>query len=141
MVRSFFYIFLLNVKVKVCNTCLVVKTVFCMIITLLSWFLVTENKHLSRDPQPSSVTLNCQIYIMQLDTVKTGIFKLKEIMSFMIVRRNILLNNLICSFVSPTFRFKETRSVNFFTDPELSNCIPDFTNVLSVHNGVSKWQP
>ena len=36
--------------------------------------MITEYKHLSRDPQLSSVTRNCQIYIMQLDTLKTGIF-------------------------------------------------------------------
>ena len=54
--------------------------------TLFSWLLETENKHLSRDPQLSSVTQNCQIYSMQLDTLKTGFFfKLKEFMDIIIV--------------------------------------------------------
>jgi len=46
--------------------------------------MITEYKHLSRDPQLSSVTLNGQIYIMQLDTLKTGIFKSKEFMNCVI---------------------------------------------------------
>jgi len=59
---------------------------------------------------------------MQLDTLKTGIFKLNEFTNFIIVRRNILLNKL-CSFVSPNFRFKETLSGNVFTDPKLSSSL------------------
>jgi len=47
------------------------------------------NKHLSRDPQLSSVTRNSPIYSIQFDTLKTEIFKLKEFMNFIIVRRNI----------------------------------------------------
>jgi len=39
-------------------------------------------------------------------------------MNGIIIRRNYFLNN-ICSFIYPYFRFKETRFVNFFTDPEL----------------------
>jgi len=42
--------------------------------------MITEYKHLSRDPQLSIVNRNCQKYIMQLDTLKTGIFKSKELM-------------------------------------------------------------
>jgi len=80
-----FTIYLLYFEVKECNKCIVVKTAFCLIITLLSWLLVIENKHLSRDPQLSSVTRNCQIYNMQLDTLKTGSFKLKELINFIIV--------------------------------------------------------
>ena len=48
---------------------------------------------MSCDPQLSSVTRNCQIYNMQLDTLNTWFFKLKEFLNFIIVRRNKLLNN------------------------------------------------
>ena len=68
------------------------------------------------------MTGNRQIYFMQLNTLTTGILKLKEFLNFIIVRRNYLLNN-ICRFVSPNFRFKETHFVNFFTDPELSSSL------------------
>jgi len=43
--------------------------------------MITEYKHLSRDPQLSSVARNCQICIMQLETLKTGIFKSKEVIN------------------------------------------------------------
>jgi len=126
-VRSFFYMFCFILKLMCAINVLLLKQLFCLIITLLSWLLATENKHLSRDPQLASVTRNCQIYSMQLDTLKTGIFKLKEFMNFIIVRGDMLLNNL-CSFVSPNFRFKDTHSVNVFTDPELSSSLYIFTN-------------
>jgi len=84
--------------------------------------LITENKHLLRDPELSSVTRNCQIYTMPLDTLKIGIYKLKEFMNCIKVKRNNLLNS-ICSSVSPDFRFKETPYVNFYTDPELSSSL------------------
>jgi len=100
----------------------------CLIIKLLSWHLVTDNKHLSLDPQLSSVNQNCQIYSMQLDAQKTGIFKLKEFMIFTLVRRNILLNNLY-SFVSPNLCFKETRSINFFPESELSSTLYTETKI------------
>jgi len=36
----------------------------------------TENKHLLRDPELSSVTRKCQIYNMPLDILKIDIYKL-----------------------------------------------------------------
>ena len=96
------------------------KSAFLFDYNIVKLMLITTNKHLSHDTQLSSVTRNCQIYSMQLDTIKTGVFKLKKIMNFITVRRNSLYSKL-CSFVSPNFRFKETRSVNVFTDPELSS--------------------
>ena len=50
--------------------------------------MITEYKHLSRDTQLSIVTRNCQICIVQLDTLKSGIFKSKELMNGIIIRRN-----------------------------------------------------
>jgi len=91
-------------------------------LTLSRCSLITENKHLFRDPELSSVTRNCQIYIMPLDTLKIGIYKLKEYMNCINVKRNNLLNS-IYSFVSPDFRFQVTSFVNFFTDPELSSSL------------------
>ena len=122
------FVYLWNLKwwqyfeVKVCNKCIVVKTAVLLDYNIFRCPMITENKHLSRDPQLSSVTRNCQIYSRQLDTLKTGIFNLKKNQNFIIVRRNYVLNNL-CSFVSPNFFFKETGFVNFFTDPELSSSL------------------
>ena len=112
MVRQFFFPFCFILKQKVCNKCLVVKKQqFCLIITLFRWFLITENKHLSRDPQLSSVTRNCQIYSMQLNTLKTVLcFKFKEFLNFIIRRGTYLLINL-CSFVSPNFLSKRHASL------------------------------
>jgi len=76
-------------------------------LTLFRCPLITEKKHLLRDPELSSVTRNCQIYIMPLDNLKIGIYKLKD----------------FDSSVSPDFRFKETPYVNFFTDPGLSSSL------------------
>ena len=84
--------------------------------------LLTETKHLLRDPELSSVTRNCQIYIMPLDNLNIGTYQLKDLMNCIKVKRNNLLNSLY-SFVSPDFRFKETPYVNFFTDPELSSSL------------------
>ena len=95
---------------------------FCLILTLFRCPLITENKHLLRDPELSSVTRNCQIYIMQLDTLKIGIYKLKEFRNCIEVKRNNLLISIYSS-VFPDFRFKETPYVNFFTDPELSSSL------------------
>jgi len=44
---------------------------------------------LLRDPQLSSVTRNCQINIMPLDTLMTGIYKWKEFLNCIIVKKNI----------------------------------------------------
>jgi len=44
-------------------------------LTLFIFPLKTENKHLLRDPELSSVTRNCQIYIMPLDTLIKFPFK------------------------------------------------------------------
>jgi len=91
-------------------------------LTLLRCTLITENKHLLRDPELSSVTRNCQYNIMQLDTLKIGIYKLKDFMNCIKVKRNNLLNSIYSS-VSPDFRFKETPYISFFTDPELSSSL------------------
>ena len=64
-----------------------------MIITLFRWHLITENKHLSRDPQMSSVTRNCQIYSMQLDTLNRVVFfQIKRIPEFY----DSLIGEIIC---------------------------------------------
>jgi len=89
-------------------------------LTLFRFPLITENQHLLRDPELSSVTRNCQIDIMPLDTLMIGIYKLKEFMNCIKVKRNNLLNSMY-STVSPDFRFKETPFVNFLTDPGLSS--------------------
>jgi len=95
---------------------------FCLMLTLFRFPLKTENKHLLRDPELSSVTRNCQIYIMPLDTLKIGIYKLKDSMNCIKLKRNNSLNSIYSS-VSPDFRFKDTPYVNFFTDPGLSNSL------------------
>ena len=99
---------------------------FCLMLTLFKWPLITENKHLLRDPELSSVTRNCQIYIMPLDTLKIGIYKIKDFINCIKVKRNNLLNGIYSS-VSPDFRFKETPCVNVFTDPELSSSLYSYT--------------
>jgi len=95
---------------------------FCSMLTLFRCPLITENNHLLRDPELSNVTRNCQIYIMPLDTLKTGIYKLNYFMNCIKVKRNNLLNSIYSS-VSSDFRFKEPRYVNFFTDPELTSSL------------------
>jgi len=91
-------------------------------LTLFRCPLIPENKHLLRDPELSRVTRNCQIYIMPLDTLKIGIYKLKDFMNCIKVKRNSLLIS-IYSFVFPDFRFKETPYLNFYTNPELSSSL------------------
>jgi len=91
-------------------------------LTLFKCPLITENKHLLRDPELSIVTRNCQVYIMPLDTLKIGFYKLKDFMNCIKVKRNNLLNSIYSS-VSQDFRFKETPYVKFFTDPELSSSL------------------
>ena len=95
---------------------------FCLMLTLFRCPLITESKQLLRDPELSSVTRNCQIYIMPLDTLKIGIYKLKDFVNCIKVKRNNLLNSIYSS-VSPDFRFKKTPYVNFFTDPDLSSSL------------------
>jgi len=95
---------------------------FCLMLALLRHRLITENKHLLSDRELSSVTRNCQIYIMPLDILKIGIYKLKDFMNCIKVKRNNLLNSIYSS-VSPDFRFKETPYVNCYTDPELSSSL------------------
>jgi len=58
-------------KISCCKT----NSCFCLMLTLFRCPLITENKHLLRDLELSSVTLNCQIYIMPLDTPKMVIYK------------------------------------------------------------------
>ena len=103
-------------------SCCKKNSCFSLMLTLFRCPLITENQHLLRDPELSSVTRNCQIYIMPLDTLKTGIYKLKEFMNCIKVKRNNLLYSIYSS-VSPDFRFKEATFVNFFTDPELSSTL------------------
>jgi len=95
---------------------------FCLMLTLFRCTPITKNKHLSRDPELSSVTRICQIYIMPLDTLKIRIYKLKDFMNCIKVKMNNLINSIYSS-VSPDFRFKETPYVHFFTDPEVSNSL------------------
>jgi len=90
--------------------------------------MITENKHLLRDPELSSVTRNCQMYIIPLDTLKIGIYKLNDFMNCIKAKRNNLLNSIYSS-VSPDFRLKETIYVNFYTDPELSSSL--YINAVS----------
>jgi len=111
-----------EVKVWYKMSCCKKNRCFCLMLTLFRWPLITENKHLLLDPELSSVTRNCQIYIMPLDTLKIGIYKLKDFMNCIKVKRNNLLNNIYSS-VSPDFRFKETHCVNVFTDPEMSSSL------------------
>ena len=59
---------------------------------------------------------------MPMYTLKIGIYKLKDFMNCIKVKRNNLFNS-IYNYVSPDFRFKETPYVNFFTDPELSSSL------------------
>ena len=108
-----------EVKVEYKMSCCKKNICFCLMLTLFKCPLITENKHVLRYPELSSVTRNCQIYIMSLDTLKIGIYKLKDFIICFKVKRNNLLN----SSVSPDFRFKETPYVNFFTDPELSSSL------------------
>ena len=88
--------------------------------------LITKNKHLLRDPELSNVTRNCQINVMPLDTLKIGIYTLKDFMNCIKLKRNNLLNSIYSS-VPSDFRFKEASYVNFFTDPELSSSLYMFT--------------
>jgi len=105
-------------KMSCCNR----NSCLCLMLTLFRCPLITENKHLLRDPDLSGVTRNCQIYIMPLDNLNIRIYKLKDFMNCIKVKRNNLLNSLYSS-VSLDFRFKETPYVNFFTDPELSSSL------------------
>jgi len=88
-------------------SCCKKNSCFCLMLTLFRCPLITEDKHLLRDPELSSVTRNCQIYIMPLDTLQIRINKLKYFMNCIKVKRNNLLNSIYSS-VSPDSRFKET---------------------------------
>jgi len=94
-----------EVKVWYKMSCCKTNSCFSLMLTLFICPLITEDQHLLRDPELSSVTRNCQIYIMPLDTPKMGIYKLKEFMNCIKVKRNTLLNSIYSS-VSPDFRFK-----------------------------------
>jgi len=63
------------VKVLYKMYCYKKKICFCLMLALFRCHLITENKRLLRDPELSSVTRNCQIYMMPLDTLKIGIYK------------------------------------------------------------------
>jgi len=111
-----------EVKIWYKMSCCKNNSCFCLMLKLFRCPLITENKHLLRDPELSRVTRNCQIYIIPLNTLKIGLYKLKDFMNCIKVKRNNLLNSIYSS-VSPDFRFKETPYVNFFTDPELSSSL------------------
>jgi len=115
-----FVYFEVNVWYKM--PCCKKNSCFCLMLTLFRRPLIKDNKHLLRDPELSSVTRNCQIYTMPLDTLKIEIYKLKDFMNCIKVKRNTLLNSIYSS-VSPDFLFKETPYVNFFTDPQLSSSL------------------
>jgi len=116
------FVFFFEVKVWYKMSCCKKNRCFCLMLPLFRCPLITKNKHLLRDPELSIVTRNCQIYIMPLYTLKIGIYKLKDFMNCIKVKRNNLLNSIYNS-VSPDFRIKETPYVNFFTDPELSSSL------------------
>jgi len=111
-----------EVKVWYKMSCCKKNSCFCLMLTLFRCLLITKNKHLLRDPELSKVTRNCQIYTMPLDTLKIGIYKLKDFMNCIKVKSNNLLNSIYSS-VSPDFRFFEAPYVYFFTDPELSSSL------------------
>ena len=111
-----------EVKNRYQMSCCKKNSCFCLMLTLFRCPLITENNLLLRDPELSSVTRNCQIYIMPLDTLKIGIYKLTDFMNCIKLKRNNLLNSIYSSS-SPDFRFKETSYVNFFTDLELSSSL------------------
>jgi len=101
-----FYMCFVFLKVKVWYkmSCCKKNCCFCLMLTLFRCPLITENKHSLRDPELSSVTRNCQFYIMPLHTVKIGICKLKYFMNCIKVKRNHLFNSIYSS-VSLDFRF------------------------------------
>ena len=100
-----FVYFEVNIWYKM--SCCKKNSCFCLMFTLFRCSLITENKHLLRGPELSSVTRNCQIYIIPLDTStpKIGIYKLKDFMNCIKVKRNNLWNS-INSSVSSTFVLK-----------------------------------
>ena len=124
-----------EVKVWYKISCCKKNSCFCLMITLFRCPLITENKHLLPDPELSSVTRNYQIYIMPFDTLKIGIYKLKDFMNCIEVKRNNVLNSIYSS-VSLDFRFKETPYVNFFTDPELSSSLYHIIKMLITKTGI-----
>ena len=56
-----------EVKVWYKMSCCKTNSCFSLMLTLFICPLITEDQHLLRDPELSSVTRNCQIYIMPLD--------------------------------------------------------------------------
>jgi len=93
-----------EVKVWYKMSCCKKNSCFCLMLTLFRCPLIIGNKHLLRDPELSSVTRNCQIYIMPLETLKRGIYKLKDYTNCIKLKRNNLFNSIYGS-VSPDFRF------------------------------------
>jgi len=80
-----FVYFEVNVWYKM--SCCKKNSWFCSMLTLFKCPLITKNKL-------SSVTRNRQIYIMPLDTLKIGIYKLNNFMNWIKVKRNNLLNSI-----------------------------------------------
>jgi len=115
-------------------SCCKINNCFCLMLTLFRCPLITENKHLLCDPQLLSVTRNCQIYIMLLGTRKIGIYKLKDFMNCIKVKRNNLLNSIYSS-VSPDFRFKENPTlISLLT----RNCRVHCTSIKSLNQWSAK---
>jgi len=130
-----FVYFEVNVWYKM--SCCKRNSYLCLMLTLFRCPLITENKHLSRDPELSSVTRNCLIYIIPLDNLNIGINKLKDFISCIKVKRIKLLNSLYSS-VSLDSPFKETPYVNFFTDPELSSSLYTMT-IYQTSTIIKSW--
>jgi len=70
----------------------------------------------------TGITFPKQYWLAVNGKPKIGIYKLKDFMNCIKVKRNNLLNSIYSS-VSPDFRFKDTPYVNFFTDPEMSSSL------------------
>jgi len=67
-----------EVKVWYKMSCCRRNSCLCLMLTLFRCPLITENKYLLRDPELSSVTRNCQIYSMPLDTPKNNDLQIKR---------------------------------------------------------------
>jgi len=93
-------------------------------LTLFRCPLITENKHLLRDPELSIVTRNCQLSNLHhaVGYSKDRDLQIKRFYELYQSKAESFVNSIYSS-VSPDFRFKETPYVNFFTDPELSSSL------------------
>jgi len=83
--------FLFYFEAEGCIKCLVIK-----VTAMLFDYNIVKMTSDNRKKTLSSVTPNCQIYSMQLDTLNTVVvffFKLKDFLNFIIDTRSNLLNN------------------------------------------------